>query len=564
MHGCFAALFQGDASGVELATAAHACFLEREGVLPTAENGRILAQHALSRGGPWTGVVIDDFFCLSAEPLSRPPGAVTDSERPVRRAKQGYAREGIRGSDDKDVFGAEVFTVAGAECDSSPSVVKEGLVSVAVPAKKRRVSALMFRRCAMALANEVFSLGVSGFTGELGSRLVPLRPAVRQELVLLAVFAPVLATNVAVPYCKHVFASDASLEKGAYAVASVPTPVAASLWLSADNKGFYTRLDEPWRAALSATSLEPLVAPETPASPPTPQPKKPVGQRFDFLLAGPAPPKLHAALSGLGLGPILDASVSRHLDLCDPDALEYGRCTWSAGRLASLALFLPASGALSVLRQGRRGATARTSRALRAACGLCALFWCAWRNRVPALLVCGGLSSFCSSPRLASLEALAGVVSQRLPLCDSGACHKGTVLVLTSGLSLPSKDPKTACFHGSPPVSSPAKESFGCCPRFLERLVACLSACLLSRPATPVPKSGLESLIVNDLLASGSWRTGPAWNWGEAEHINVLEARAYLKVLRDLSRVATSGTPTLSTLPLLLAPPRKVVARPEP
>ena len=200
VHGCFAALFQGDASGVELATAAHASFLEQEGVLPPAEHGRILAQHALSREGPWTGVAIDDFFCLSTELLCRPPGTTTDSERVVRRAKRGYAREGIRGSDDKDIFGAEVFTVAGAECDSSPSSVKEGLVSVAAPAQKRLalslvslraaasmrwiseelaaqlsggwVAALMFRRCAMALANEIFSLGTSQFTSDAGSRLL--------------------------------------------------------------------------------------------------------------------------------------------------------------------------------------------------------------------------------------------------------------------------------------------------------------------------------------------------------------------------------------------------------
>ena len=480
----------------------------------------------------------------------------------MRRAKRGYDREGIRGSDDKDVFGAEVFTVAGAECDSSPSGVREGLLSVAVPAKKRLalslvslraaslrwiseelasqlsggwVSALMFRRCAMALANEVFSLGVSGFTGDFGSRLVPLRPAVRQELVLLAVFAPVLAANVSVPYCQQVFASDASLEKGAY-IASVSAPVAASLWLSADNKGFYTRLDEPWRAALSAVGLEPLAAPESPAFPQNPQPKKPVGQRFDFLLAGPAPLKLQAALSGLGLvgGPILDASSSKHLDLCDPDALEWAMHLLSTGRLASLALFVP-SGALSVLRLGRRGAVSRSSRAARASRGLCTLFWCAWRNCVPVLLVCGGLSSFCSSPRLAYVKGLAGVVSHRLPLCSGRACHKGSALVLTSGLDLAPKNPRASCTLGFSREPPPAKESLGCCPSFLERLVASLSSCLLARPAAQAPKSGLESLVVNDLLASGCWKAGPAWRWGETEHINVLEARAYLKVLRDLS-----------------------------
>ena len=37
----------------------------------------------------------------------------------------------------KDVFGADVFTTAGAECDSSPAAVKEGNVSVGAPLHKR-------------------------------------------------------------------------------------------------------------------------------------------------------------------------------------------------------------------------------------------------------------------------------------------------------------------------------------------------------------------------------------------------------------------------------------------
>ena len=90
----------------------------------------------------------------------------------------------------------------------------------------------------------------------------------RQELVLLSVFLPVLAANISVPYCGRAFASDASLSKGAYMVAPVSPAVASSLWLAADNKGFYSRLDEPWRAALSAAALSP--PPRRPSNPPSP------------------------------------------------------------------------------------------------------------------------------------------------------------------------------------------------------------------------------------------------------------------------------------------------------
>ena len=69
VHGCFASLFQGDAAGVELATAAHSSFLESCGILPSAEHGRLLARHPVSASGPWSGVVIDDLFCVSCQPL---------------------------------------------------------------------------------------------------------------------------------------------------------------------------------------------------------------------------------------------------------------------------------------------------------------------------------------------------------------------------------------------------------------------------------------------------------------------------------------------------------------
>ena len=202
VHGCFGALFQGDAAGVELATAAHASFLEEGGVLPDCEHGRLLARHAVAADGPWTGIVIDDFFSVSVEPVFGSPSGVSASERLVRRAKQCYDRAGVLGSDNKDVFGASVFTLAGAECDSSPASVKEGLVTVASPAQKRLalalvslraassrvisqelasmlsgswVSALMFRRPAMAIADKIFGLGSGVQTWESGSRLVPSR-----------------------------------------------------------------------------------------------------------------------------------------------------------------------------------------------------------------------------------------------------------------------------------------------------------------------------------------------------------------------------------------------------
>ena len=292
MHGCFQALFQGDASGVEFATAAHVAFLEDTSDLQLPEKGRIVAGQPLTREGPWAGVIIDDAFAISVEEAHsashqdgknraseghEPPDPST-SERMILKARAAYERAGILGSPEKDTLSEDVFVIGGAQVDSSPASVREGLVQVGTPIQKRLslslaslklagfrttteeltsmisgawVSALLFRRCAMACLGKLFGISVKEAPGPDGSKLVALPSAVRQELCIVSVLAPVLATNVAAPFLQEVFASDASMKRGAYVKAPASVSEASALWLAADTKGFYTMLDLPARAALA-------------------------------------------------------------------------------------------------------------------------------------------------------------------------------------------------------------------------------------------------------------------------------------------------------------------------
>ena len=142
-------------------------------------------------------------------------------------------------------------------------------------------------------AGKLFELGVDSAPGEEGSALVRFPPGARQELVLLSVLSPLLASNVAVPYEKRLFASDASLSKGAYTHMRPPPGVIEALWLSADSKGFYTKLDSPSRSSLASLGVEtlaPLLSVEWEDEEKPAQlqgPCRPLGQRFDFLLVGP-------------------------------------------------------------------------------------------------------------------------------------------------------------------------------------------------------------------------------------------------------------------------------------
>lgn len=47
---------------------------------------------------------------------------------------------------------------------------------------------------------------------------------------------------------------------------------------------------------------------------------------------------------------------------------------------------------------------------------------------------------------------------------------------------------------------------------------------------------GLESVVINDVLAAGEWKTEHEWQWQTHFHINVLESLAYVSLLKRLAR----------------------------
>ncbi|CAE7213749.1 unnamed protein product, partial [Symbiodinium necroappetens] len=474
---------------------------------------------------PWSGVVIDDLFCVSCEPADLPDPRACDSARVVDLAKEAYAKAAIKGSDDKDVFGASVFCIAGPECDSSPAAVKEGLVTIGSPLPKRLAlslvslltatrrcvteelasmitggwtSALMFRRCAMAVAGSIFEQRVDRTTGDEGSPLVSLGPSSRQELVLLAVLAPLLASCVSVPYDRTLFASDASLRKGAYTYMRPETEVIKAIWLSSDARAFYTKLEGPFRATLAALGEEPVDcdAPAPPSCLAAASAKtlenslvekgfetkkgllkaaRPLGQRFDFLLVGPGP-----------------ATLAPRLDC--PDALEW---------------------AMHLLAQNRIGFACRCSLFCLVLVGVESSstlpFGAPWDfpcrffapPRLPLQLVWWCYPSVPSG--LPFTKLLLGVCAfgchgpQNISICNSDISNRGPLEA--SGLSL-------ACVL---PPSEPRPP--GHCPVFLAALVELYTAAAASAPEPVRAKVGFESLLVNDLLSSGTWQVGASWTW---------------------------------------------------
>ncbi|CAE7271721.1 unnamed protein product, partial [Symbiodinium microadriaticum] len=194
VHGTFKSLLQGDHAGVEFACAGHEGLLRSWGVLGDPPQGRLLNRCPVSCSGPWSGLIIDDLFCLSCEDspdlLSGGGNGVAQSEELLRRAKAAYQAEGVPGSDQKDQFGQRVCTVAGAQIDSSRETNAAGLTLVGLPAA---------RRLALAQASLVVASG-RWISEELAS----------QDLVLLAALSPIMVSNVSAPFSPWVSCSDAS------------------------------------------------------------------------------------------------------------------------------------------------------------------------------------------------------------------------------------------------------------------------------------------------------------------------------------------------------------------
>ena len=66
---------------------------------------------------------------------------------------------------------------------------------------------------------------------------------------------------------------------------------------------------------------------------------------------------------------------------------------------------------------------------------------------------------------------------------------------------------------------------------------------------------GVESVVCNDLLESGSWSIVLEWHWKRFSHINILEAHSFLTLRRFLASEGEEGRFNALTLALQRVPP---------
>ena len=257
--------------------------------------------------------------------------------------------------DDKDVKGDVCFKICGAEVDSSWSSVARGAVVAGSPYEKRMslavatsvaatlpvttdafmsclvgswISAMMMRRPPMACFNEVFKVVPNEARSSVCAKMLKLPRAAADELCVVAALAPVIATNLAVPFDDRIYATDASLKKGGIVSAPVSSSTSALLWRSADRVGknvpmlsrpaaVVARDDQYFEYGLEGLhELEEDVCREENPAEDAEVPSRPLGLRYEFieLCGGSGVVSDEIVKLGVVCGPVIDISLSPQYD----------------------------------------------------------------------------------------------------------------------------------------------------------------------------------------------------------------------------------------------------------
>ena len=564
----FQSIFQGDHAGVEIATCAHEGLLQSIGLLQ--EESRVESSGPFKGQGLCEGLVIDDYFAISTV---RPGSLSSPSIERFQACKKVYNHLGIMGSDDKDVVGARKAKVIGACIDASPKCQDRGHVLVSSPSEKRYAlswislqicqlthttdalhlcvlggwtSALLFRRPLMSILQKAFHVvDISKFDAA-HPKLVPLSRKVASELTILSVLAPLCVADIAVGFGDHLYATDASLGKGAIVSSKVEARIMECLWRSCRSKGGYSKLLSPSQSVLSRCldfeEVEQPVQEEI---------KRPLAFRFDFIeiFAGAATVTAHMSALGFSVGCPIDLSHDPELDMTHVHVLDW-ILHLVVNRYVRSVMVEPPCTTFSIMRkpplrskyypfgfepndpQTLTG-TLLGYRALQIlqACARCGIT-CVLENPWTSLI-----------KNLPPWKDILSHPECELVRCDScayGSPHLKAFAFLcvwaeTSYISL-----RCCGDHEHVPVQGALTKKSAIYVNDLAAALAKVMAQGIDRLAhfdsifQPQDSSGLEGQLVNELALSQSWTCEAVWTFKIVSHINLLELSAVVHLIGRL------------------------------
>ena len=304
-------------------------------------------------------------------------------------------------------------------------------------------------------------------------------------------------------------------------------------------------LDSPARARLRAVGDD---VDHVPCGWEAPQISKAPDFMFDAIEICGGSGVLSKALAkeGLNVAMPLDISTSKHFDLVNVDLLNWVLHMIAGGRILAViceppcTTFSPAQHPASRSYAVPLGFDRTDQKTLLGNClafRCLTIMWFAMRCNIVGLL---------EQPRLSKMAWLSpwkfllkkGCAEAVLASCAFGSIHKKEFKLLGTGLNMSALNVRCSGGHSHVRVEGKyTKESAVYVPKlaeFIAKHVAAAVQELKLQDLHDVPVAGLESAIINDLLCQPGWAVHSEWDWRRAGHINVLESRSYVALLKGL------------------------------
>eukprot|EP00438_Fugacium_kawagutii_P027393 Skav208440 [mRNA] locus=scaffold1952:165682:170177:- [translate_table: standard] len=566
LHAGFKSLFQGDHLGVEYALSSHTTLLQHAGLLDP--DTTICRHRPFPKGPVWQGLVIDDYFVVSREKTANDKFAAA-SLKYLEVAEDTYKADGVIGSDDKTVRGEECFKIIGAEVCSDAQARDRGVVTVGAPASKRIplvvlslkvaqmpiiskalasrlagnwVSVLMFRRQLCCLLARLFDFNPK--RASEGDDVFRLPRSVAEELVLASVMGLVAMADISVPYDTKLYATDASMDKGAITSKVVSPELASTLWLGGDRKGAYTMLDSYPRQLLRSLGCD---EDHQPVAEDFQAPAKTLDFSFDAVEICGGSGTLSKALAARGLVvcPPIDLSSSKHYDIRDLRLVDWIFQMIKEKRFKSVICepvcrtFSPAQHPASRSYANPTGfdrSNPKTFLGNLIAFRCLAILWFCWREGVIALLEQPLLSKMAWLSIWRFLLTL-GFQEAKINSCAFGSIHKKPFRLLGYGLDMPGLCVPCPGGHKHVRIEGKYTKASAVYHPELAKFIAKKIHEAIERQATEAADlenkrapSAFESAVLNDLLVSEGWCVEEEWTWNSPCHINILESRALVKL----------------------------------
>ena len=567
----FNSVFQGDHTGVEVATASHVSLLQSYGLLD--EQRRLVANRPLRSTSECQGLVVDDFFALSVEPVGTPPEK-SRARLAYDLAQKAYGDASLLGSPSKDVAAETSGKLIGAFVNGKPETLARGLCTLGAPPEKRYalshltfevcklshttdclhlcllgawVSILCYRRPLMALLNHSFRLvNIASYDPNV-PKLLALPRKVACELVLVATLAVFAVFDLASKFDRKIYCTDASSKKGAIVSTEIEPRLVEMMWKGLKSKGAYTRLLSPSEAILKAVGeLEPgeqngVV-----------EPTRPIAFHFDFIEVFAGASLISSFLSSWNFvcGPPIEISSSVEFNVAEVRVIEWLTFLVSEKRLLSFFLCPPCT-TFSIMRRpalrsrsmpyGFSPSEEKTSVGNVLAHRSMQLMYVGAQNEIPGMAETPWSSFMKHLPAWKHIANLPFARFCRADSCRFGSPHQKAFRFLSVHLDLTNVSRRCQCTTKHLQIQGKYTKGSAIYTRELARnLALCFKNGILEvkkkvHEANSIDVKGLENQLCNEIVTSSKWTCESSWTFRKESHINILEMASVLRLVQRLS-----------------------------